>query len=122
MDNKELLLGHYLKGNEPIGCFNSGVAPCIARSKQAKKYLDKEYVVGRDIDVTYNLHDNILMAMRGERVEVTFYQSKKLAFEHYNKLCDKIDKDNEEERKHIIEVKRKAEQGDMQSILALNDY
>jgi len=81
--DKNLKLGHYFKGQEPTGCFNTGIAPVIARSRQAKKYTGKEYIVGRDLDVLYDMTGLILSIMRGKPVKAKLYTSKARAFEEF---------------------------------------
>ena len=120
--NRKLEIGHYLKGNEPLGCFNTGMVPVIARSKQSKRYTGKEYLVGRDLDVLYNMTDVILRKMRGVEKKVKFFATKAAAFREFEKINDKMIASIEEDRKKVQVLRKKATAGDMAAGLALADY
>ena len=120
--DKDLKLGRYLKGQEPLGCFNTGIAAVIARSRQAKKYTGKEYIVGRDLDVLYDMTGLILTVMRGKAIKPKLYASKARAFKEFERLNQTIIDSNNSDIAHIKELKRKSQSGDMAATLALSDY
>ncbi|KKN29591.1 hypothetical protein LCGC14_0842590 [marine sediment metagenome] len=120
--DRNLKLGHYFKGAEPTGCYNTGIAPVIARSKQALKYTGKAYIVGRDLDVLYNMTDLILTVMRGKPIKAKLYSSKAQAFTEFERLNQIIIDSNTQDIKRIKELRRKARSGDMAAALALTDY
>ena len=65
MSNPRIKQGHYYKGVEPRGCFNTGAAAVILNSKTSKQYTGYQYIVGRDIDCTYDLTHLVLEKMKG---------------------------------------------------------
>ena len=129
MDRK-LKTGHYMKGCEPYGCYNSGVATVICRSKISKKYTGYEYIVGCDIDVNLGLKDLILTKMLGKKIKSRFpkqqppkfFKTKNAAFNEFEKRDNIMFENAKKEQSHVNELKRKANSGDMESSLALMDY
>jgi len=113
--------GHYITGIEPIGCFNSGVAPTIARSRKAKRYIGKEYIVGKDIEVTLNLTENILAVMKGKQPKVKFFATKAPAIKLFEKMNRDMDQYNRDEIKQTKELRNKANAGDIEALLSLAD-
>ncbi len=114
-------MGHYITGPEPLGCFNTGVAPTIGRSSLAKKYIGKEYVVGKELDVD-RLGDNIRLVMKGKKPDVKFYKGKTAAFAEWDWQVAKMVAMNREDMEHVKELKKRAAKGDMKAVLELGDY
>jgi len=128
--DKKLKYGQYLKGQEPYGCYNTGVAVVICRSKQAKKYTGYEYIVSCDIDVTLNLTDLLLDKMRGKKITSRFpkqkppkfFKTKTAAFKEFEKRNNAMVESVKRDIETVNELKRKANAGDMQAAISLMDY
>ena len=124
----KLKLGKYVKGQEPYGCFNTGVAPIIARSKLAKQYIGKEYAVGTEIDANYHLTDAILNEMgrvwkKGYKPpKVKFYKTKVAAIKEFNRLNAIMIASVKRDIARVKELKAKANKGNMKAAMALSDY
>ena len=114
--------GQFIKGQEPICCYNTGVAAVIARSHLAKKHLSREYVVGKEVEITMNLRENIRLAEEGKAPKVMFYSSKACAIKAFDKLNNTMIKYNNEERMRIKELNSKARGGDVASVLEMSNY
>lgn len=123
MNHKPLQDGHYIKGPEPRGCYNTGVAPVIARSKLARRYIGTQYIVGRDNDVTLHLQDTIIKRMQGKPTKgVRFYKTATAAWREFEKRCTAITESNNAEIRKINDLKKRVVAGDVSAMLELGDY
>lgn len=110
---RDLKAGHYFKGPEPAGCFNSGTAPVISRPKRLKQYTGKTYIVGRELDVLFrttglilSVHDTV---SSGKAVKPKLYTSKAKAFKEFERQCQVIIDSNTETVSKVKELKQKPE-------------
>ena len=117
-----LKIGHYRMGPEPLGGFNTGLATTIARSRAAKKYLGKEYVVGNELGVVYHLKDQIRLAMLSKPTKVKFYKSASAAFLDFNKRVKAKKLSISKDVATVKVLKQKAQRGDIGAALELGDY
>ena len=120
--NRTLAPGSYIKGPEPNGCFNTGVAPVIAHSKRAEKYLGKAYIVGRDMDILFDLPGLVQSVLRGGKSKVKFFKTSKSAWAEFDRLTAQMDAANAEEHQVVAKLKARADHGDLEALLELHDY
>ena len=122
--NKKLEIGKGIVGLDYPGCINSGAAPVIMKSRIAKKYLNKPYIVSGQFCISICLVDSLLNAMNGKRTDnmkrfnFKVYKTPQTAWNDFNKRNELI----KQEYNHVKQLQAKANKGDMESVLALSDY
>lgn len=123
--------GQGVKGPEPMGCFNTGAAPVIYRSK-----LTDGYIVGPQMAVEDARRVMLTMAIRQtlgnrrvldvERRRVWLFKTRGPAVKRFSEMCAEQAEWNRQERERHMEARRKANSDDprerMEGALALSDF
>ena len=121
--------GKGIKGPEPFGCFNTGVAPVIMRSKVNGKYL-----VGLENDVydarqklCFSNYANVRVIYHiDSKRDVRIYKTRAPAVAKFTELCEKQIAQNKTFRDEYQQARKDAQSKDYETALkgALNmaDY
>jgi hypothetical protein len=119
VQSRRIRHGHYLQGPEPVGCYNTGHAPCILR-------VHARYFVGIDLDVLdWQARTKLIMSgkRRSPGDTMRMYRTARAAKARFVKLCETRIAENQATREEIAALKAKAKAGDMGATLALGlDY
>lgn len=121
--------GQGFKGPEPVGCFNTGTAPCIFRSK-----IDGVgYLVGPEICIQDARDAFCFFNMKGKRTwrprdsklkwKVVYrFRSRGGAVKKFVELVNARMEERRKDRREISELKKRAANLDMDAVLKLGDY
>lgn len=124
---KPLKQGQYLKGNEPLGCFNSGHAPVVFRSKLEKNLwvvgFESEVLLKRERWITKYPKRRVVKTGKLKWQRVYIYRSWRSALVKYQDIQEKRYQENLAEHRKVKELQSKARSGDLGAALKLGlDY
>lgn len=113
--------GRGFRGPDFYGCFNTGSAPCIRRSRFTGKY-----VVGAEMNTDMALSDSRILSNR-RKFEVAgrtvwVFKTRAPAVRKFNELCKARIAENERVRAEHKRDLQAARKSDLAAALRLGDY
>ena len=129
-----LPLGRVFTGPDFYGCFNTGMAPSILKSKLLNLYDRRGLVKGYKFAVgPWLFLEDAIRDMtrgrvkgaswsRGERYKIRFFKTSKGAKKYFSELVAKAEAVNRQEAERHGHLLAKAEAGDVQAAADLIDY
>lgn len=126
---KRLRLGQGVKGPESYGCYNTGLATVIFKSRLLKLYKDTaRFAVGPELYIADACRAKVrgrashkTKHVDGRRV-VRFFKNYGQAKKCFWGLVNEVQEERRADVKRVAELKVKAAQGDMQAVCGLGDY
>ena len=121
---KQLTPGKACKGPEPsVGCYNTGFAPYIRRSKVDPDFIAVGYI-GDLLDFqTYNRAYRAFVGkkrtLQGNMGKIWLFKTTSPAKRKFEELCQKAWMAYQHEANEIIALRKQAKQGDLEAALTL---
>jgi len=132
-DIPKLKYSQILKGAEPFGCFNTGVAPILTRVRVNERGIglgpkSTVYVVGteypaRDVRKYLRSVGTIPASVKKEmKGKVKVYKTRKAAVNAFLRLQGQMVKSIREDRGEYDKARKEAAKGDLEAVLRLGDF